>query len=232
MAIVALLAAAAFGHAGAKPAAIHSLGIIAALGDTCMFERVPDRAFQSIAPPEASFLEISDWGIDDSVEHEIARSLGGRVRVQSIDISKQDFDTWTYESLGRHIRELPLPEIPVDAYLLILRDWRSDEIGGSDHEIGGLGLYRRDFSGGSRRFGVFASYRLLLANPDTGEIIAEVPALLPNGKLPWLPAAPSLWPPTQNDLSDVQRLELRNDFVKLIGATLPFALRKLEQQTR
>jgi hypothetical protein len=192
-----------------------------------MFERVPDRPFEWIAPPEASFLEISDWGIDEAVTRKIGVLLGPRYHVQPIDISHQDFDTWTYASLARYIRDLPLPETPVDAYLLVLRDWRGDEIGRSDHEVGGLGLYRRDFGGGRERLGAFASYRLLLANADTGDIIAEAPALLPNSGLPWLPATRSLWPPTQNDLTDAQRRVLQADLEKLIDATLPLALGKL-----
>ncbi|MGH6888794.1 MAG: hypothetical protein ACREHF_06315 [Rhizomicrobium sp.] len=192
-----------------------------------MFERVPNRPFEWIAPPQASFLEISDWGLDDAITRKIADLLGSRVRVQAIDISQQDFETWTYASLDRHIRELPLPETAVDAYLLVLRDWRGDEIGRSNHHVGGLGLYRRDLSGGRERLGVFASYRLLLVNPDTGEVIVEAPALLSDGHLPWLPAARSLWPRTQNDLTAARRHTLNEDFMKLIDETLPAALRKL-----
>ncbi|HEY3778426.1 MAG TPA: hypothetical protein VGL35_10255 [Rhizomicrobium sp.] len=192
-----------------------------------MFERVPDRPFEWIAPPEASFLEISDWGIDAVVTRKIEDLLGPRYRVQAIDISHQDFDTWTNASITRHIRELPLPETPIDADLLVLRDWRSDAIGKSDHAVGGLGLYRRDFDGGRERLGVFASYRLVLADPDTGAIIAEAPALLSDGSLPWLSVATSLWPRTQNEITDAQRRVLRSDFLNLIDKTLPGTLDKL-----
>ncbi|MGH6876656.1 MAG: hypothetical protein ACREHV_04670, partial [Rhizomicrobium sp.] len=144
MIIAALLSIALCG-AAPRPAQplITSIGIIAALGDTCMFERVPNQPFEWIAPPEASFLEISDWGIDGNVANAIAKLLGAHYRVQSIPIEHEDFDTWTYDSLARHIRELPVPITPVDAYLVVLRDWRADEIGHSDHQVAGLGLYRR-----------------------------------------------------------------------------------------
>ena len=105
----------------AKPN-IQSIGIIAALGDTCMFERVPDTAFEWIAPPEGSFLEISDWGIDADVTNALTKLLGTHYRVQSIAIAHQDFDIWTWGSLARHVRELPLPEARIDAYLVVLRD--------------------------------------------------------------------------------------------------------------
>jgi hypothetical protein len=206
---------------------VRSIGIIAALGDTCMFERVPNSRFEWIAPPEASFLEISDWGIDDAVTRAIAATLGAHYRVQNIVIEHQDFDTWTYESLAKYIRELPVPEISVDAYLVVLRDWRADEIGGSDHQVAGLGIYRRDMRDGDKRFGVFASWRLVLVDPDSGNVIASRPALLADGGLPWLPAAPALWPRTQNDLTDAQRRTLQADFLTLINATLPRTLRQV-----
>jgi len=212
-----------------KPARpnIKSIGIIAALGDTCMFERVPPSRFEWIAPPEASFLEISDWGIDDSITRAIAAKLGAHHAVQAIAIEHQNFDTWTYSSLMRHIRELPVPETPVDAYLVVLRDWRGDEIGRSDHQLGGLGLYRRDYHNGNPRVGAFISWRLVLLEADSGTIIASRAALLPNGALPRLAATQALWPPTQNDLSDAQRRELQADFKKLIDASLPPTLRQI-----
>ncbi len=210
----------------ATPPNIRSIGIIAALGDTCMFERVPDTAFEWIAPPRASFLEISDWGIDDEVTNTIAKQLGPHYRVQSIAIEHQDFDAWTHGSLARRIRELPIPETPVDAYLLVLRDWRHDAIGDTDHEVAGLGLYRRDRRAG-RRLGAFASYRLVLLDANNGDLIASRSALLPDGRLPWLPAAASFWPRTPNDLNNGQRNLLKSDFIKLIDTTLPRALKQI-----
>jgi hypothetical protein len=192
-----------------------------------MFERLPDSGFEWIAPPVASFLEISDWDIDGDVTNSVTKQLGARYQVQSIAIERQDFDSWTYGSLARHIRELPIPETPVDAYLLVLRDWRHDGIGNTSHQVGGLGLYRRDRPGGRVRFGVFASYRLVLLDADNGHLIASRPALLPDGRLPWLAAPSSLWPRTPNDLTSAQQGELRTDFKTLIDSTLPLALKTL-----
>src|SRR5207248_9134863 len=150
---------------------IRSIGIIAAVGDTCMFERVSDEPFEWLGPPQASFLEISDWGIDNDVTKAIVAALGPTYRTQSIAIEHQGFDTWTYASLTRDIRELPAPETPVDAYLLVLRDWRDDAIGGSIHRLGGFGLYRRDLHARHERYGVFAAYRLLLLLPESGRLL-------------------------------------------------------------
>jgi len=211
---------------------IRSIGIIAAIGDSCMFEHVTDKPFEWIGPTNASFLEISDWGIDDEVTKTIAAVLAPAYRTQSIAIEHQDFDTWTHDSLQRRIHELPVPETPVDAYLLILREWQSDAIGGSDHQLGGLGFYRRDFPGGRHRYGLFASYRLVLMEPDRGVILASRVAVLPNGHLPWLPVSLPLWPRTQNDLTDMQRDTLHADLLKLIGASLPATLRQLGLPTK
>jgi hypothetical protein len=203
---------------------VRSIGIIAAVGETCMFERVTDRPFEWIGPPDTSFLDISDWGIDDEVTKSVEAVLAPDYRVQSIVIEPQGFDTWTNGSLARRIRELPVPETQVDAYLLILRDWRGDDIDNSDHQLAGLGIYRRDRARGRTRYGVFASYRLILMEPNRGGILASRAALLPRDRLPWLPVSATLWPRTQNELSEAQRRALQIDFLKLIDATLPVTL--------
>jgi hypothetical protein len=207
--------------------AIKSIGVIAAVGDTCMFEHVTVAPFQWIGPPRASFLEISDWGIDDAVATAIAALLAPPYNVQTIAIEHQDFDTWTYDTLSRRVRELPVPETAVDAYLLVLRDWNGDAIGGSLHQLGGLGLYRRDLPHGGKRVAVFASYRLVLMEPEHGGIIASRAALLPDRRLPLLPVSSSLWPRTQNELSGSQRETLRRDLLQLLDTTLPSTLRSL-----
>ncbi|HEX3429430.1 MAG TPA: hypothetical protein VHT03_00975 [Rhizomicrobium sp.] len=216
----------------APPLRIHSIGIIAAVGDTCAFERVPDRPFEWIGPPEARFLEISDWGIDDDLTKSVAAALKPVYATQAISIEHQDFDTWTYDSLTHHIRELPMPEVPIDAYLLILRDWRADDIGGSDHSLVGLGVYRRDRPEGRARYGVFAAFRLILLEPERGRMIASRAAVLPNGQAPWLPVSASLWPRTENDLTDAQRDAFRGDFLRLLDAALPNSLAKIGLVTK
>jgi hypothetical protein len=230
--VIALLALATVRDAIARvptPTLAHvkSIGIITSIGDTCMFERVPASRFEWITPPQASFLEITDWGIDDTVATEITKLLSARYKVQSIAIEHQDFDTWTWETLRRHIRELPVPEVSVDAYLLVLRDWRADGIGHSDHQVGGLGLYRRDLRDGGERLGAFASYRLVLMDAENGNLLATRPAIMPDGSLPRAHATRALWPRTQNDFNDMQRRELQTDFLELIGETLPSALGRI-----
>jgi hypothetical protein len=216
----------------APPAHIRSIGIIAALGDTCMFEQIPDTRFDWLLPPKAKFLEITDWGIDDEIIRSIDNLLGPHYKMQTIAIEHQDFDSWTYDSIGRHIRELPIPETPVDAYLLVLRDWRHDAIGGTNHQVGGLGFYRRDRDGHAGRFGVFASYRLVLVDADSGRLIASRPANIPHDRLPWLTTGASVWPRTPNDLTPAGKTELLADFNRLIAETLPTTLGSLGLVTR
>ena len=192
-----------------------------------MFEQVSDRPFEWIGPPEASFLEISDWNIDDDVTKMITAALEPRYSVQAIAIEDQVFDTWTYDLLSRRVREMPVPETPVDAYLLVLRDWRADVIGGSVHQLGGLGIYRRDLPRGGKRVALFASYRLVLMEPEHGGILVSRAALLPDGRLPTLPVSSSLWPLTQNDLTDAQRKALQHDILQLLAESLPTTLRQM-----
>ena len=232
LACIAFFTAVSFAIAGAYTgsipphAKIKTIGIISAIGDTLMFEHVREGAFEWMGPPDASFLEIADWGIDDLVTRETTAALAKRFTVKPVTFEEGDFDSWTYKTLARDIRELPLPDDDIDAYVVILRDWRYDEIGNSVHQAAGLGLYRRD-AGGSEHVGAYASYRIVIVDARNYEIIASRAALLPDGKLPWIQISPSLWPTTQNDLTDAQNKSLRNDLTRLLDETLTPTLRKM-----
>ncbi len=206
---------------------IKTVGIISAIGDTFMFEHVCASPFEWIGPPETSFLEISDWGLDDLVMREATAALSRRFAVKPVTFEEADFDTWTWSTLVLHLRELPLPLDNIDAYVVILRDWRGDEIGNSVHRLAGVGLYRRDRAKGQPRLGLFASYRIALVDAHTYDIIASRPALKADGNLPWEPVAPSLWPKTQNNLADAQKAILQNNLHRLIEETLGLILKKL-----
>lgn len=207
-------------EASAAPPAdeMRSVAVISAIGETFMFEHVRDRAFEWFGPPDASFLEVSDWGIDDLVVRDATAFLSRRFKVVAAKYQEADFDTWTPFNLTRHIRELPLPDDTVDAYILILRDWRADEIGCSVHDIGGLGLYRRDGSGGAK-VGVYAAWRVVIVDAHSDEILASQPAVLAGGRLPWLPAAELVSPNTQNDLSDGEKSILQAGVKTLLQRT-------------
>ncbi|MGD0189285.1 MAG: hypothetical protein ABSD74_00935 [Rhizomicrobium sp.] len=191
-----------------------------------MFERVGKSPLEWAGPPRTSFLEISDWGLDDAVMGEATAVLSKRFAVKQVTYEEADFDTWTWDSLSRDIRALPLPVDDIDAYVVILRDWRGDEIGHSVHQLGGLGLYRRDGTGGPR-LGAFAAYRIAIIDARSGEIMASRPVLTQIGQLPRLPVAPSIWPNTQNDVTDAQRTMLQTCLRRLIDATLPPTLKGL-----
>ena len=232
LACAALLAAVSLANAGAytgsisPQAKIKTIGIISAIGDTLMFEHVRASTFEWMGPPDASFLEIADWGIDDLVTRETTAALTKRFTIKPVTFEEADFDSWTYKTLARDIRELPLPDDDIDAYVVILRDWRHDEIGNSVHQVAGLGLYRRD-GGGSERLGAYACYRIVIVDARSYGIIASRAALLPNGKLPWTQLSPSLWPRTQNDLSDSENKALQGDLTKLVEETLAPTLRRM-----
>jgi hypothetical protein len=202
---------------------IKTVAIISAVGESFMFEHVRAAPFEWIGAPDTSFLEISDWGMDDLVSREATMVLSKRFAVKPVKYEEADFDTWTWASLPRTIRELPLPEDDIDAYVLILRDWHPDEIGHSVHQIAGLGLYKRDLAG----LGVYAAYRIVVVDAHTYEVIASRRALTTDGRLPWGPTGPSLWPKTQNDVTDAQKTTLQAGLNALIDHTLAPTLQGL-----
>ena len=214
-------------HALPLNAKIKTIGIISAIGDTFQFEHLTNSPLEWIGPPRASFLEISDWGIDDLVTKETTVLLSKRYAVKPVKFTEADFDSWTWDGLGRTVRDLPLQDDDIDAYVLILRDWRADEIGHSVHDVGGLGLYRKDTESGAPKMGIYACYRITIVDAHTNQILASRTALFPDGRLPWLPANSSEWPKTQNDVTDDQRKSLVNTEGRIVTDTLSRALRDL-----
>jgi len=198
---------------------IKTVAIISAIGETFMFEHVRASPFEWIGPPETSFLEISDWGLDDLVTREATAALSGRFSVKPVTYDEAEFDTWTWPMLVRHIRELPLPEDDIDAYVVILRDWRGDEIGNSVHQVAGIGAYWREYRA-RPKLGVFASYRIVIIDAHNYDILASRAVLTAGGSLPWTPLAPSLWPTTQNNLTEHQTASFRSEVTALIDKTL------------
>ena len=122
---------------------IHTVAVLSALGQSFAFERVPDTAFEWLGPPESSFLEISDWQLDAQIERATEAALAQRFVVKPVAYEPANFSSWSVALLRRAAFDLN-DDPAIDAYVLILRDWRADTIGDSVHEIGGLGLYRRD----------------------------------------------------------------------------------------
>jgi hypothetical protein len=202
---------------------IKTVAIISAIGDTFMFEHIRTSPLQWLQPPEASFLEISDWGLDALVTHEAADLLSKKFHVKPVIFDEADFDTWTWSNLLRDVDELPPPMDTIDAYVVILRDWRGDEIGKSVQQLAGLGFYRRD-TPGSPRLGIFASYRIVVLDARSPAIVASLAVLAHGGELPWSPATADLWPNTQNDMTDGQRKTIQVNVRRLIENTLRPAL--------
>jgi hypothetical protein len=195
---------------------IRTVAVISALGNTFLFQRVPKGTFTSLAPPDSQFLEISDWSLDPMIEKTVSAALARYFTVKPIVFRRADFSAWDYSNLKHATLDLN-GDPAIDAYVLVLRDWRADEIDYSVHALGGLGLYRKD---DPTKVGVFASYRIVVIDALTGETIASRAALLPNGKLPWLPLSAALWPATPNALTETQRTTLDAALTKLIDATL------------
>lgn len=201
-----------------QDAGIKSIAVISAIGRSFMFEQVTDSPLEWLGPPDTSFLEIADWGLDWRVTREAMQTLSKTYVIKPVEFQEADFDTWTWPTLLEHIDELRLSAQDIDAYVVILRDWCGDDIGGSVQQIAGLGLYRRD--GDRQRSGVFACYRIAVIDARDDSILASRAVLTAKGNLPWVSAGRALWPGTQNDLSAAQKSVLENDVRGLIDGTL------------
>ena len=202
-------------------ARIRTVAIISAVGQSFAFERVKPSAFEWFAPPDTRYLEISDWKLDDDITRQVTTLLPKSVTVKNVFFERADFGTWNYSILRQNIFKLN-GDPGIDAYVLILRDWHYDAIGHSVHDLQGLGLYRRDADGNAE--GIYASYRIVVIDANTGAIFASREAVMPDGSLPWMQTPSSLWPKTPNDLTDAQQKTLAADLALLIGKTLPRTL--------
>lgn len=196
--------------------AIKTVAVIPALGNTFAFQHPPQGKFAWLHPPDSHFLEISDWSLDPMIAKVVTAALAKRFTVKPVVFRPADFSTWDYSNLKHASLDLN-GDPAIDAYVFILRDWRPDEIDYSGHALGGLGLYRNDRP---TKVGVFASYRIVVVDALTGDTIASRAALLPSGRLPWLPVSAALWPVTPNALTDAQRATLDAAETKLIDGTL------------
>ncbi len=204
-------------------ARIRTVAIISAVGESFAFERVRPSTFEWFAPPDTKYLEISDWKIDDDVTRAVTAALSKRVTIKKVFFQRADFGTWNYAILRQNIFKLN-GDPGIDAYVLILRDWHYDAIGHSVHDLQGLGLYRRDTASGESSEGVYASYRIVVIDANTGAIFASREAVMPDGSLPWMQTPPSLWAKTPNDLTPAQQTSLSTDLTRLIDETLPRTL--------
>lgn len=194
---------------------IKSVVVISSIGASFLFEQVRNGPFEGLGPPDSHFLEISDWRLDARAEDEARAALKTRFAVEPAFYERAAFSTWNDELLRRNTLDLNV-DPAIGAYVLVLRDWRSDAIGKSVHALGGLGLYRR----AGAPTGVFACYRVVVVDALTGNVLASRAALLPGGGLPWRAVDPALWPKTPNDLSPAARAALAADEDRLIDATL------------
>lgn len=207
-------------------ARIRTVAIISAVGESFAFERVRPSTFEWSAPPDTRYLEVSDWKIDDNVTREVTSLLSKRVTIKKVFFQRADFGTWNYAILRQNIFKLN-GDPGIDAYILILRDWHYDAIGHSVHDLQGLGLYRRELPSGENPEGIYASYRVVVIDANTGAIFASREASMPDGSLPWTRTPASLWPKTPNDLTDVQQKTLSADLTRLIDDTLPRTLAEI-----
>lgn len=201
-----------------------TIAIISAVGHTFLFQHAGSGAFAWLKPPDSHFLEISDWNIDPMVVKLAATALARNFTIKQVAFEPADFSTWDYSLLRRAALDLN-GDPNIDAYLLILRDRRADDLTYSAASLNGLGMLRQD--GDARKFAVFASYRVVLVDALTGETVASRAVRLTDGTTPTLAADRTLWPKTQNDLTPAQTAAISADAQRLVRETLLPALAQM-----
>ncbi len=199
---------------------IRNVAVISDMGGTLQFEQV--EAGRWLKPANAAFLAIADWGLDADAARTVTAALSKEFSVLPITFDPAVFSTWNDTLLRRATLDLN-GDPAIDAYVLILRDWSTDRIFYTGHDVGGLGVLHE--AGGPTA--LYASYRILLVDALSGNILASRAARLPQERLPAIASADALWPQRTNDLTPSQAVAIREDLRRLIDATLIPTLKKL-----
>jgi hypothetical protein len=203
-------------------AGIHTVAVVSAIGDTLHFTEAP-RMFSG----GTDALPISSWGIDPSVETQIAQAVGTRFTVKTISV-----DTSAVAKCdGREQCADALPRTDqVDAYVVAYNAAAADPIGGSG-DIFGLGMYHHQgLLGMADVHSVYAIFAVAVVNARTGEIIDYGTAKLPEAHflgehLNPIEAIPeSAWPANPPNLAPDQQATVKQTLTRLIATTLPYAL--------
>lgn len=232
---IALIAAALLltGSARAAPVAtktiaqVHSVAIIAALGNQAKYQRVGFMVFGN----ESGAIDVSNWGLDDLVVREMTAALKDTYTVKPADYDHTAFATANVG--GAYFSSMPTlydlivnrpDRALVDAYVIVVRGGFQDVIGGTNQPLVGLGMYRhplltRHVVADYAIFDVYvvdaytckaiATKKLMLGEDQSDNVI---PPIRQTGE--------SDFPENYADLTDTQRADLRDTAVQLIKASI------------
>ncbi len=212
--------------------AIHSIGVIPAIGQGVALKNVGFMAFSN----SLDVIDASGWGIDDQVYSQIAAALAGRYTVRRIAADATAFSTpetgWFATS------EVPVEDLVsrltdrdgIDAYLVCYPFAIEDRINPTNQYLRGLGVYRH--SGLVEHVAFYAFYRCALIDAKTNKWIVGGAGLFGEQSLfdsPWaiVTADPSVWAAKASDLTDLHRETIRKNMLDIVGKSLPWALSEM-----
>ncbi|MBV8654377.1 MAG: hypothetical protein JO255_23150 [Alphaproteobacteria bacterium] len=166
-------------------ARIKTIGVVSAVGDTVAYQRVG-------AVPSHSETTWGDtsWQLDDYVVETVKAKLASRYTVTPVDADPVSLrrprdadDALAFErgpSVTQRLRAALKPGTPpVDAYLVVAAESDKDFIGGTNHRLTGLAIYRRAGSG----LQVYAVCDLFLIDAHSFKIIASAPLRLERDRM-------------------------------------------------
>jgi hypothetical protein len=152
--LLAVTACAAQPAAPTRDAGIRTIGIVSSIGDTVAYQRVGAVPSHS----ETTAGDTSSWQLDDYVADVIKTKLAVRYTIAPVAVDhaalrrpRKEDDPLATES-GPTVTErlqsaLKPGTAPVDAYLVVSIATAKDFIGGTNHNLTGLAIYRRAGSG-------------------------------------------------------------------------------------
>jgi hypothetical protein len=242
--LLAVSACTASSGPAASPAApeIKTIGIVSAIGETVIYQRVGGVPSHT----ETTWGDTLSWQLDDYVAETIKARLAPRYNIAPVDADpaalrrpRHADDALTFEpgpSVADRLRTALKPGTPpVDAYLVVMAESDKDFIGGTNHRLTGLAIYRRAGSG----LQIYAVCNMFLVDAHSFKIIASAPLRLERDRMfggavstverPYRPLDRSLQRDTRWDqFTETDRILIDVAFKNLLRDTLEYTLRDMK----
>ncbi|HTQ12504.1 MAG TPA: hypothetical protein VMH86_01410 [Rhizomicrobium sp.] len=210
-----------------KMSEVHTVAIIAALGNEAKYQRVGIMVFGNESGP----VDISQWGLDDILAGEMTAALQDHYKVKTADFDHNAFAT-ANEDDGNWFSSNPTlydlivqrnDRALVDAYIVVVRGGLQDVIGGTNQPLIGLGMYRHPFGLSGHVVADYAIFDVYVVDSYTCKEIARSQLILgedqsDNPEPPIRQASESDFPENYSDLTDTQRNDLRQTAIELLKA--------------
>ena len=237
-----LLAVTACAAPEPKTSGIKTIGIVSAMGDTVVYQRVGAVPSHS----ETTSGDTSSWQLDDFVTNAIKAKLSARYTIVSIDADRAALrrprktdDALAFEpgpSVAQRLRAALKPGTPpVDAYLVVAAETAKDFIGPTPQRLTGLAIYRRAGSG----LQIYAVCDIYLIDAHSFRIIDTASLRLERDRMfgggletverPYRPLSKTLARETRwDEFSDAQRKLIAAAFQNLLLDSLDFTLKDMK----